>query len=78
MAEEFPQLLAEVVRSRRQNFRLTQAELADLAGVSERFVRFVEHGKPAVQMDSVRAVLNALGLDLGIDGQRHAERDGAQ
>lgn len=78
MAEEFPQRLAKVVRSRRQDFRLTQAELADLAGVSERFVRFLEHGKPAVQLDSVRAVLNALGLDLGIERQRNAEPDGAQ
>ena len=35
--------------------RLTQQDLADMAGVSERFVRFVEQGKPSVQLDSLLA-----------------------
>jgi len=35
-----------------------------LAGVSERFVRFVEQGKPSVQLDSLLALLETLGLEL--------------
>lgn len=35
-----------------------------MAGVSERFVRFVEQGKPSVQLDSLLAVLETLGLEL--------------
>ena len=52
------------VRARRAALGLSQQDLADLAGVSERFVRFVEQGKPSIQLDSLLAVLNTLGLEL--------------
>ena len=45
MAEAFTDGLAAEVRARRAALRLTQQDLAELAGVSERFVRFVEQGK---------------------------------
>jgi len=56
--------LAATVRSRRRQLRLGQAELAELAGVSERFVYALESGKRSVQLDKVLAVLSALGLHL--------------
>jgi HTH-type transcriptional regulator / antitoxin HipB len=55
---------AEAVRARRRHLGLRQAELADLAGVSERFVYALENGKASVQLDKVIAVLSALGLHL--------------
>ena len=65
--------LGTTVRSRRRQLRLDQAELADLAGVSERFVYALENGKRTVQLDRVLAVLSALGLHLeihrGADGE---------
>ena len=57
-------MLAAEVRSRAGRLGLTQQDLADMAGVSERFVRFVEQGKPSVQLDSLTAVLETLGLEL--------------
>jgi y4mF family transcriptional regulator len=60
----FPDRLAAEVRSRRGVLRLTQHDLAQLAGVSERFVRFVEKGKPSVQLDSLMVLLDTLGLEL--------------
>jgi HTH-type transcriptional regulator/antitoxin HipB len=57
-------LLATEVRARRGQLGLTQQDLADMAGVSERFVRFVEQGKQSVQLDSLTAVLETLGLEL--------------
>jgi HTH-type transcriptional regulator / antitoxin HipB len=65
--------LADEVRARRTALHLKQEELADLAGVSERFVYALENGKQTVQMDKVLAVLNALGLHLEI--QRGADRE---
>jgi HTH-type transcriptional regulator / antitoxin HipB len=56
--------LADEVRARRKHLKLRQQELADLAGVSERFVFALENGKPTVQLDKVLAVLNALGLHM--------------
>jgi y4mF family transcriptional regulator len=58
--------LATEVRARRRALALSQQDLADLAGVSERFVRFVEQGKPSIQLDVLVAVLDALGLDLAV------------
>lgn len=62
--EPLASVLAAEVRSRRAQLGLTQQDLADMAGVSERFVRFVEQGKPSVQLDSLTAVLDTLGLEL--------------
>jgi HTH-type transcriptional regulator / antitoxin HipB len=66
MTEPLVDLLAAEVRARRRQLGLTQQDLADMAGVSERFVRFVEQGKPSIQLDSLTAVLEALGLELRI------------
>lgn len=64
---------ASAVRTRRKELSLRQDQLADLAGVSERFVYMLENGKRSVQLDKVLAVLDALGLHLevhrGADGE---------
>lgn len=68
--DDFTEGLAAEVRGRRAALRLTQRNLADMAGVSERFVRFVEQGKPSVQLDSLLAVLETLGLELQVATRR--------
>ncbi|WP_138443710.1 helix-turn-helix transcriptional regulator [Sinomonas susongensis] len=62
--------IAMRVRERRRALALTQQDLADLAGVSERFVRFVEQGKPSIRLDALTAVLEALGLELDVVPRR--------
>lgn len=62
MLVQTPQQLARLVRARRKELSLTQSELADLAGVSLRFVFDLENEKPTVALDRVRAVTKALGL----------------
>lgn len=57
---------AEVVRGRRRQLGLRQGDLADLAGVSERFVYALENGKQSVQLDKVIAVLSTLGVHLEV------------
>lgn len=64
MTESLAAVLAGRVRARRLQLGLTQQDLADMAGVSERFVRFVEQAKPSVQLDSLTALLETLGLEL--------------
>jgi len=68
---------AVAVLARRLQLRLRQAELADLAGVSERFVYALEHGKKSVQLDKTVEVLAALGLHLELQrgGARQIEAD---
>lgn len=72
MGNSFTDDLAAEVRGRRGALRLSQRDLAELAGVSERFVRFVEQGKRTVQLDSLLALLGTLGLELRIQTRTSA------
>lgn len=56
--------LGQQVRARRRSLSLLQSDVADLAQVSERFVREVEHDKPTLRLDKLSAVLAVLGLRL--------------
>ena len=59
-------LLATTVRRRRKALGLRQADLADLAGCSERFIHTVEHRKMRLRLDKLLDVLEVLGLDLAL------------
>lgn len=59
--------LGEQLRARRRELRLTQQELADLAGVSVRSIIALELGKPTVRFDVVSSVLTSLGLTLEVN-----------
>lgn len=61
------------VLERRLQLGLTQADLADLAGVGISSVRGVEAGLDSVSLATALAVLDALGLALGM-GPRAALR----
>lgn len=50
------------LRARRKALGLTQTELAELAGTTQRTVSVVESGKPTSRLDVVTAVADALGL----------------
>lgn len=56
--------LADGLRRRRKSLGLTQKQLAELAGVSVRFVHDLERGKPTVRLAQLLEVLDALGLRL--------------
>lgn len=56
--------LGAFVRAQRKDQRLTQLEAAELAGVSDRFLRELEHGKPTAEVGKVIDVLSVLGYDL--------------
>lgn len=58
--------LAEAVRQRRKELGLTQAEGAELAGVSAKFIIDFERGKRSVRLDKVADYIEVLGLDLRV------------
>ena len=59
--------IGRFVRERRKARRLTQRELAELAGVGLRFVSELERGKATVRLDGVEAVLRVFGKRLGLE-----------
>ncbi len=62
-----------LVRDRRLQLGLTQLDLADLSGVGVSSVRGLEAGRETVTLVVALAVLEALGLGLGV-GPRRALR----
>jgi len=57
--------IAEFVKSKRNNAKLTQPQLAEKAGVGLRFIRDLEQGKPTLRLDKVNQVLQLFGHQLG-------------
>lgn len=66
--------LGRVVRERRKQVSLTQAELAEVAGVGVRFVSELERGKQTAEFQKVLQVLSVLGLDLQVTARAGASR----
>lgn len=58
--------LASVVRGRRRDLGLSQAELAVRAGVSRKWIYQFEAGKPTAELRLILRVLEALGLILDV------------
>ncbi|WP_328331004.1 helix-turn-helix domain-containing protein [Kribbella sp. NBC_00382] len=61
-----PQALGATVRGQRQRMHLTQAALADAAGVSRAWLIEFEKGKPTVELGRILAVIEALGITLEV------------
>ena len=61
---ENSQALGELVRSERKRQKVTQVELASLAGVGVRFLRELEHGKEGCQLGLAFSVLSTLGISV--------------
>ncbi|WP_336603649.1 helix-turn-helix transcriptional regulator [Rothia nasimurium] len=56
------------IRDARRHFRLTQLELAELVGVSDRTVRDIEKGRSGPSFSTVLAVAAAVGVRLEVVG----------
>lgn len=59
--------LAERVKGRRKQLRLTQQDLADLTGISLRAINQLESGESSMGFTKLMAVLSILGLTLKLE-----------
>lgn len=67
--------LAEFIKKRRKKAKLTQAELAQRAGVGLRFIRELEASKKTLRLDKVEQVLQLFGHTVGaIEAKRETEK----
>jgi y4mF family transcriptional regulator len=58
--------IAEFIKQKRKQLKLTQPELAERAGVGLRFIRELEQGKQSVRLDKVNQVLDLFGSEVGV------------
>lgn len=59
-----PLKLAEIVRKHRKVARLSQLQLAELAGVGKTAVFDLEKGKETIQLDTLRKILHVLNIRI--------------
>ncbi len=58
-------LIAKVIQDARRNAKLTQAELAEKIGISEKHLSKIETGKNFPALDTFFRIINVLNLSLG-------------
>lgn len=63
--------IGSAIRAKRQAIGLTQVELAQLAGVGERFLSELERGKATAELGKVLRVCLRVGLDLTLSPRNH-------
>lgn len=56
--------LNETIRLLRKRAKLTQAQLAERAGVGLRFTKELERGKPTCRIDKINQILEFFGYRL--------------
>jgi len=54
--------MGRALKDTRKKKKMTQGDLADITGVSVKFISDVERGKETIQMDKVFDLARALGL----------------
>jgi len=59
-----PQLLASLIRKHRKAAKLSQVQLAEMAGVGKTAVFDLEKGKETVQLDTLRKILAVLNIKV--------------
>lgn len=64
--ENIPQEIAKSIKHNRKEAGLSQAQLAELAGIGKTVVFDIEHGKNSVQFSSVLKLLKVLNIKLEI------------
>jgi HTH-type transcriptional regulator / antitoxin HipB len=64
MVVRTPQEVGLLIRERRREIGLTQAELAERVGSSREWIRLAESGKPRLDLALALRALGALGITL--------------
>jgi y4mF family transcriptional regulator len=59
-----PDELARIVRTHRKAAKLSQLQLAELAGVGKTVVFDIEKGKETVKLQTLRKILKALNIEM--------------
>lgn len=59
--------LGQAIRDARKHYGLTQVQLAELAGVSDRTLRDIEQGKTGASFANILAVAEATGVRLTVE-----------
>lgn len=60
------EVLGNIIKNRRDFLNITQAELAEIAGVGLRYLIDIENGRGNPSIGNLEKILNVLGLQIEI------------
>ena len=60
---DYAKNLGEILFRNRKRLKMTQAKLAEKAGVTEQTIRKIEHGEGNPQLDVLCSLITTLGID---------------
>ena len=59
-----PETLSIIIKKHRKAAKLSQLQLAEMAGVGKTVVYDIEKGKETIQLDTLRKILNVLNIKI--------------
>jgi HTH-type transcriptional regulator / antitoxin HipB len=62
--DKYKKEIPELVRVHRKKSSLSQAALAELAGVGKTVIFDLEHGKMTIRLDTLLRILSALNIEM--------------
>lgn len=65
--------IGQIVQNRRYSLSLNQSDLAEMTGITTKTIYMIENGKGNPSLDTLKKILEVLGLDLFIDTKKIAE-----
>jgi transcriptional regulator with XRE-family HTH domain len=65
--------LGRQITNRREQLRLTQLDIAAIAGISDATVRYIEKGRPGVSIANWVKVAGIVGLDLSLTTKKMSD-----
>ena len=73
--DRMPLAFQEMFREQRRKRKISQTEVGLKVGISQKHVSLIEKGKITPRYDTLRRLLQAVGLDLAIIPYRHRGRN---
>lgn len=67
------QTIGEIIKSNRKRMKLTQADLALYANVSQKFIIELENNKATIRLDKLIDVLNVFDLTIKLVNKKEVE-----
>ena len=65
--------IGQIIQKRRDSLSLNQGDLAEMTGITSKTIYLVENGKGNPAVDTLKKILDVLGLDLFIDIKKTGE-----
>ena len=62
--------LANIIRERRENLKITQEDLAELSGVALRTIKTIETAKGNPTLQTINNIADVLGMELDMNLKR--------